>query len=311
MNADAYFEIGASHTVCEDYALAGTVDDLSYAIVSDGCSSSKDTDLGARLLAHIAKDVLLYLKQRKVLYNGAFIHGQFVNLFEELVIKKAQEVRTALQLKVDVFDATLLVAASIGPYQRIAYVRGDGYVIAKKKNGVSQVFTLNYESNAPYYLSYEMSFDKKTAYEQQYGDVPIYYEEYVIGSEGSITLMEKEDCPAKYGGFYQTFDNGSKPAESLANLKIQDILRFTDTIQLAVSSDGLNTYEYDPKITWPEGERPKNPGVMDIIPHVTGFKNMVGQFAVRRMNRFRRDCEKDHIIHQDDVSVAAIYGYEE
>ena len=55
MNTDCYYEIGHSHIFCEDYALAGIVNNIGYAIVSDGCSSSDNVDVGARVLAHIAK----------------------------------------------------------------------------------------------------------------------------------------------------------------------------------------------------------------------------------------------------------------
>ncbi len=53
MNTDCFYSIGHSHKVCEDYALSGTIGDtLAYAVVCDGCSSSKQVDVGARLLAH-------------------------------------------------------------------------------------------------------------------------------------------------------------------------------------------------------------------------------------------------------------------
>ena len=54
-NADAFFSIGKTHMVCEDYARAGTQQNgLPYALVCDGCSSSPDTDIGARLLGMAA-----------------------------------------------------------------------------------------------------------------------------------------------------------------------------------------------------------------------------------------------------------------
>lgn len=49
-NSDAFFSIGKTHEVCQDYARAGDLDGRQFAIVSDGCSSSPDTDFGARAL---------------------------------------------------------------------------------------------------------------------------------------------------------------------------------------------------------------------------------------------------------------------
>src|SRR6476659_1428102 len=46
MNADATINIGATHALCQDYVIAKD----RHVILSDGCSSSPDTDIGARLL---------------------------------------------------------------------------------------------------------------------------------------------------------------------------------------------------------------------------------------------------------------------
>src|ERR1043166_8156900 len=46
MNADATINIGSTHAICQDYAIARG----RYVVLSDGCSSSPDTDIGARLL---------------------------------------------------------------------------------------------------------------------------------------------------------------------------------------------------------------------------------------------------------------------
>ena len=57
INVDHYMTIGSSHQVCEDYIISGT-EPFPYIILSDGCSSSKDTDIGARILAQCAKNYL-------------------------------------------------------------------------------------------------------------------------------------------------------------------------------------------------------------------------------------------------------------
>ena len=68
MNADSTFTIGSSHQVCQDYAVAGLRNDrglasqrnrLAYAVVSDGCSSSIDSDFGSRLLSKAAERLIL------------------------------------------------------------------------------------------------------------------------------------------------------------------------------------------------------------------------------------------------------------
>ena len=61
MISDSYFEIGNTHMVCQDYALNGSSPDnrLHYSIVSDGCSSSKHSEIGAQILCHVAQDCIL------------------------------------------------------------------------------------------------------------------------------------------------------------------------------------------------------------------------------------------------------------
>ena len=42
MNTDEYFKKGKGHAVCEDFACNGKIQEWHYAIISDGCSSSKN-----------------------------------------------------------------------------------------------------------------------------------------------------------------------------------------------------------------------------------------------------------------------------
>ena len=66
MNADSVFNIGATHAVCQDYVIArsgettfGSPNAGPYIILSDGCSSSPDTDMGARLLVKAMDQTLI------------------------------------------------------------------------------------------------------------------------------------------------------------------------------------------------------------------------------------------------------------
>ena len=69
MNADSAFRMGSTHAVCQDYAVASAwtaaahTDGAAppprpYIILSDGCSSTPDTDVGARLLVKAAEPLL-------------------------------------------------------------------------------------------------------------------------------------------------------------------------------------------------------------------------------------------------------------
>jgi hypothetical protein len=283
MNADAYFGIGHSHKVCEDYALADVHDDMAYAIVSDGCSSSKHTDIGARLISHIAKDALLYMHKRKLLYDLLFIETTFKSMFEEMVIKKVLEVKDSLHLTVDVFDATLLVAVCLNSSQYLFYGRGDGYFIIVDKDYIKRVQNVHYKSNAPYYLSYDMSFDKEAAYKGLYGK-----EGAIIGSASLEPDFEsanrnESDIPSMESGIF-IFETLEEPIH-----------------QIVLTSDGVESFE-----NTDEDFAYRKVDPYRIIDGFTNFKNPVGEFVQRRLNSFKKSCTKNNTVHQDDISCAAI-----
>ena len=56
MHSDSAFYIGTTHDKCEDYALHQE----NLILVSDGCSSSPNTDVGARLVCESAKKYNAY-----------------------------------------------------------------------------------------------------------------------------------------------------------------------------------------------------------------------------------------------------------
>src|SRR3989344_1803041 len=53
-STDHYFHIGSAHyrngKPCQDYALSGVYGPVACAVVSDGCSTGRHTDVGARVL---------------------------------------------------------------------------------------------------------------------------------------------------------------------------------------------------------------------------------------------------------------------
>ena len=291
MNADSYFEIGHSHKVCEDYALSGVQGDLAYAIVSDGCSSSKDSDVSARLLVHISRDALLYLHRRKLLYDPNFLESSFRATFEEIVIKKCLEVKDTLRFPCDIFDATLLIAAAVGDVwgRKILFSWGDGYFILKRPSGAVDVISLSYESNAPYYLSYELSQNKHDAYAAEYGSVPLHKNIDRISVDGVVDFVDVDVIPSvMQRSYFSVMGEGA------------------DFTQIIVSSDGIGTYEDDPGVQPPTGTELRKYTALDVIPNMVSYKNPVGEFVTRRMNRLKKEYADTHVIHQDDVSCAAI-----
>ena len=155
MNTDHYYEIGHKHKVCEDYAVSGSLGELAFAIISDGCSASTDVDFGCRALAFATKDALL---------NGmAFAPAAE---FGEFVIRRAFNASAGFSsLHPKALDATLLVALANEEKVRLLMF-GDGVAVIRKPSGC-QIVHVEYGTPAPFYLSYQLDKDRLSEYQTQ------------------------------------------------------------------------------------------------------------------------------------------------
>ena len=294
MKADSYFEIGSTHQVCQDYALASASDDIAYAIVSDGCTSSKDTDIGSRLLTIAARDALNYLILRQKSQPGVdkkLFMNNFVITLKELVIKKCIEIRASLNVNVNAFDATLLIALVYPGYRPLLVGWGDGNFIVKYKNVVVRTMSISYDLNMPYYLSYRMSYEKDQLYRQvQSGE---YHIDDNIQTKG---LLRSSYIPWE-NNFIRYLDD------------VGDTVGLSNSIwevsQIVVSSDGLQSFQFDPKSDEFMTED-KVFGLARVYPDIINYKNPVGEFVVRRMKSLEKENRSKHIIHTDDVSCATL-----
>ncbi|MGK0290186.1 MAG: serine/threonine protein phosphatase PrpC, partial [bacterium] len=137
---NSFFTQGHSHLVCEDYAIHGD----NFFIVADGCSSAKNSDVSARLLTWSA------IKNLDKLIDsfGSDNDQEFVTAVSQDIRKSAEAIHFQERLL-----ATLLVGV-VTHDQVLISVYGDGNVVTRNKNGIWEVFHIEYQSNAPYYLYY-------------------------------------------------------------------------------------------------------------------------------------------------------------
>src|SRR6478609_9515831 len=109
-NSDSYFEIGAGHTTCEDYAFHGSfrVDTkpFYFAVVSDGCSASKDSDFGSRFLARNFPEAAK-LAIESLGANYAVDEKVIVNTVRHFLFEK-MKLGMNVPLDKPAFDATLV-----------------------------------------------------------------------------------------------------------------------------------------------------------------------------------------------------------
>jgi len=153
MEADAHFIMGSTHGVCQDYALAGRAGSRWAAIVCDGCSSSPDTDLGARVLARAFLAALM----RQAVVTEAIDHALAV----------ASEVIANLSLPHDALDTTLCGWVIENDVAH-GFIHGDG-LLAIRRAGGDEIHQAAQPANAPDYPSYRCDPGRAQAHHLKYG----------------------------------------------------------------------------------------------------------------------------------------------
>jgi len=263
MNTDSYFSIGKSHTVCQDYALAGE----NYVIVSDGCSSSPDTDFGARLLAKVCEQELI---AQDYDYSG------------DAIIYKADAMANHIGLTRQCLDATLITAYRIGG---LVHVRmyGDGAVIARTRGGEIHCHTIAYKHNAPAYLSYRLDLKRAELYCDKSED----------GFCGGIDYMDGV-----------TTDHGFHGHTGLESHEWS--FRECEFDLVMITSDGLESFvKTIVGDTTKSLEAVPLSKVVDQIVDIKGFKGKFAERRYRKfLNKF---CPENGWQNNDDFSLAAIY----
>lgn len=146
MSFDSQFIKGNSHSICQDYCVISG----NSAILSDGCSGSKNTDFGARILSHITLEI--------------FSSYRFLEEIKPTILQQAifsaKKVANHLGLNDECLDATL--HALIVRDNRI-YINsiGDGVIYIKYTDGHTDIIELDTPSGYPYYLSYKLSASRE------------------------------------------------------------------------------------------------------------------------------------------------------
>jgi len=151
-NADYIYTIGKSHTTCDDFSYYKDYGSFQVGIVCDGCSSSKHTDIGSRLLV---SEVLNNLSARNIGFaeceimlelslSGCF--ANYKNIYGD-----------------NFLDCTIIFSLTFDNITKV-YMIGDGSILATKKDGTKEITTINFENNAPAYLSYKLDENRKQQY---------------------------------------------------------------------------------------------------------------------------------------------------
>ena len=168
MNSDSRFLIGHSHHICEDYALSGRCDGFQYAIISDGCSSSKDVDIGARILAKSAEKVIHTISHYITFQNSLY------NMVGDMIISNAAMIVRSMGMDDTVLDSTLLFAICKEERREestecMLYAYGDGGFSYYDYEGCLHFIDIEFPSGAPFYLSYRLDKKRMVQYKEKFG----------------------------------------------------------------------------------------------------------------------------------------------
>lgn len=270
-NSDAYYLIGAGHTHCQDYAYHGYFGDYTYAIVCDGCSGSKNSDIGARLFAHSFAKAAEF-----ALYSCKHPDKDVPAILSETLWAKV----TMLEFAPDSLFSTV-VAIVYDQKKDILYsfAWGDGKIVYKYKTGNGYLTDINYASNAPFYLAYRAN-NGEAAYESNFGKAYANIQGYMLRDGAAIEIPETLLKGAKL--HYEVYPNAAR-----------------DLSFASVFSDGIDTFHKkdDANIVMPKHE---------VFSNLTGYKGFQGEFVQRRMLAFKKQFTKDGWQHFDDIACGTI-----
>jgi hypothetical protein len=269
-NSDAFFAMGKSHMVCQDYARFGkTRDGLSYAVVCDGCSSSPDTDFGARLLAVAAETQM----QCGVIPSP------------ERTVEMLRCNVEWLGLSPQCFDATMVAALQEPDGVRVR-MWGDGVVVAQRRDGKLEVHLVEHLNNAPTYLSYDLDERRRERYLEKFGN-----------------LYKVSTCT------FSPFSLSEEPSWSVfcsVPAPLRDwVFDTSGYASVAVMTDGANSFQ-----VLSETETSKHPRAIpltEVLRDLLAFKSLRGSFVQRRCHKFLlKECPTRLWDHVDDLAVGVV-----
>lgn len=264
----------------QDYAICGE----DRIILCDGCSSSDDTDLGARLLALSASIADLYI--------GNIKNDDNINIRSDRIGKRIIDHtwnnKTGCILDT-AFDATLLIASY---YKNIVsvFIYGDGYVVHKNKFNTT-TYQIKNSSNTPAYLSYHLDEERKANYLE-------------MNTTNTLTrFTHSHDDNGEIGGINsKVYQDVFEPFTFKLNVQTGD--------EIYLMSDGIESfrYEIDENNSQINEELSQSRlGISNLIENeILNFKNRKGKFIQRRYNRLIKDLFQQGIHPYDDVTIVGM-----
>jgi hypothetical protein len=279
MGVDSFYQIGATHHYCQDYALTGTSKqadrEIEIAVVCDGCSGSPNTDIGARLLAHALVEYMPGFRSS----GGLRMTEDAERTLNETALRASHMFPYASIDRPNCLDATVVALINDSSEKVIrAWISGDGVIAFRnRKTREFDLLSVQFMMGAPAYASYSLHEGRRASYlafsENGRRDVSFYGSE--SGQWNTVSM-----------------EVGTKPLAFEFDKNDYDLA--------LACSDGAESFQM---------RDTKDPVVVHkVIDRLMDVKNPAGEFMIRRAKRFlTKECEEQGWIHTDDFSVAAIY----
>ena len=273
---DHSFQIGEQHLrqgkPCQDYALSGVTEaNTAFAIVSDGCSSGGETDIGARLLSLATKQALLDERMSSVQSTAVFSGARDAYV---------ETYRKAFGLDYRDLLATNLYAVVSNGEVRVEVI-GDG-IVAFVYTGGTVIYDFAWHDNMPYYPIYRLAG----------------------GNEAFINHHNAEPVPLRMTEAHCI--DGTESVETHAHTySIKDAMSGVSLLTHINAVPKLGPLQAVGLFS----DRVEHVDQLDTIPTVRAlmsFKSTNGQFAVRRMNRFLKNARANGKGPLDDIAMAVI-----
>lgn len=272
MNTDSAFAIGKRHEVCQDYAQSEVEGKWARAWISDGCSSSRDSDIGSRLMVLAAKQTF-----QTMLETGWNLKDSSPEDIGLMTITGATVSAGVLDLPLETLDATLLSVVCDG--ERVCLSAfGDGVMFLRWVGGMERCLDIEPTNGYPDYLSYRMDKARRDKFDATWKATKA--RKALRGHSDRTEL----DPHKGYAEIHELVQGGAK-------------------LELAaVMSDGVRSF-------YRKGESGASEPIPleEVLKDLLDFKLHSGRFVQRRLNRFLKDAAAKGWEHHDDISVAAIH----
>ncbi|MDX6710741.1 MAG: hypothetical protein QOH96_1757 [Blastocatellia bacterium] len=280
MNVDSVFINGSAHLICQDYAASGIHqpeesrhDNRAYAIISDGCSSSPDTDIGSRLLTKTAEQLI---------QSASNLSIQTIEAIHHKASHSALRQARALGLGQSSVDATLL---SLYASSNIIFAAcsGDGVIVFQSNTGLIDAYVISFPRGFPLYPSYIHQPDRLAALssDQRFKEVSHYKN---TGAEGALVLYSVHESTS-ITEIYQSPTENNR----LVAIFTDGILSFSGLVQTQTSKSMISI------------------PIEEVLLDFLSFKTFNGAFLRRRFKRVREQYQRKGWINQDDLGCGIIY----